>query len=382
MATLLSPGIRRQDVVPVPVPAFGTGVPAFLGLTGAGASPPQELRLWPEFGQAYGAGDPDGYLAAAVQGFFGNGGARCLVVGLPPQLSPLDALDRGLKALGDTGDIDLLCLPDLLGSPLPPTKDELRAVAAVQRALLEHCADRGDRFAVLDAAPATDPAVVAGQRTALLGGPAAYGAMYHPWVAVGSAGAGTRLVPPCGHVAGAYSRGDQAVGVHKPPGGGVLEGPLDLQVGLEDDEIGTLTASGVNCLRSVPGRGIRVWGARTLSDDPAWRDISVRRVIGTIVRWMRRFMTGLAMEPNDVRLWVRILREVTGYLDGLYRVGALRGASAQEAFFVKCDAETNTPQTIDRGLVITQIGVMPAVGAEVVVVRVVQSADQVSVDVS
>jgi phage tail sheath protein FI len=375
----IAPGVQRQDVVPPPVPAFNTGVPAFLGYTGTGQTAARALRLWTEFGPAFGEGPPGGYLAAAVQGFFANGGARCQVVGLDPRLAPVEALRRGLSELDHTDEIDLLCLPDLVDSPLPPDEAALRSVLAVQRALLEHCSDRGDRFAVLDAVPAAGTSAVIEQRTALLGEPAAYGALYHPWIALAAPGGSLRLVPPCGHVVGAYSAGDQLVGVHKPPAGAVLDGPIDLQTGLDEAEIGTLTDAGVNCLRPVPGRGIRVWGARTLSADPAWRDICVRRVVGTVCRWVQRFMAGLTMEPNDIRLRVRILRELTAYLDGLYRVGALRGRTEQEAFFVKCDAETNPPEIAEAGLVVTQIGLAPAVGAEFIVVRVVQSADQVTV---
>ena len=105
----------------------------------------------------------------------------------------------------------------------------------------------------------------------------------------------------------------------------------------------------MNCLRAVPGRGIRVWGARTLSGDPTGSHIGARRVFLTMGRWLERFLTQLAFEPNDVRLWVRIMRELTAYLDGLFQGGALKGRTPEEAFFVKCDSETNPPEVTGRG---------------------------------
>src|SRR5262249_33945356 len=148
-----------------------------------------------------------------------------------------------------------------------------------------------------------------------------------------------RYLPPCGHVAGIYSRNDQQTGVHKAPANEPVDGVLDLRANLADDQIGRLYTEGGNCLRAVPGRGIRVWGARTLSGDPEWQSVGARRVFLTMGRWLERFLTELTYEPNDVRLWVRIMREVTAYLDGLFQRGALKGRAPDEAFFVKCDSE-------------------------------------------
>jgi phage tail sheath protein FI len=180
-------------------------------------------------------------------------------------------------------------------------------------------------------------------------------------------------------LAGIYSRSDQRVGVHKAPANEVVEGVLDLSVSLTGSEVGELYQRGVNCLRTVPGRGIRVWGARTLSTDPAWREVNARRLVGTISRWIQRFLTSLVYEPNDVRLWVRILREVTAYLDGLFQRGALKGRTAEQAFFVKCDNETNPREVVDAGMVVTQIGVAPSTPAEFIIIRAIHGASGVTV---
>jgi uncharacterized protein len=364
------PGVRRQDVVPPPPRSLLTGVPVFLGLTGEDPIEPQRLGLWPQFVTAFPAAGT-GPLAQAVYGFFANDGLFCYVVGLDADADPLRRLQDGLAATADLDDVDVVCAPDLTGW------DTAETVLDLQRALLAHCRDRGDRFALLDGLPA--PGDVAGQAAALTGADGSHGALYHPWLFAAGVGAQPRLVPPCGHVAGIYSRSDRRVGVHKAPANEVVEGVLDVATTLTDGQVGTLYAGGVNCIRALPGRGIRVWGARTLGDDLLFRDVTARRVVATVGRWIERFMTGLVHEPNDVRLWVRIMRELTAYLDGLFRRGALRGRSAEEAFYVKCDSETNRPETVDAGLVVTQVGVAPSVPAEFVVVRIIHGAGGVQV---
>jgi phage tail sheath protein FI len=376
----LTPGIVRQDVFAPPARSLLTGVPAFLGRASAPDDTPKPLAitLWPQFEAAFG-NSASGYLADAVRGFFDNDGLLCYVVWLDGTGGLADAL----SLLDDVDEVDLICAPDLMTEAPWPSDADLTSVTDPQRMLLEHCLKRGDRFAILDAVPTTDLRVLTGptgQRTDLTVASGAFGALYYPWLWVPGGDGNPKHVPPCGHVAGIYSRGDRRVGVHKVPANEVVEGVLDLQVNLTEQEVGTLYEPGVNCLRALPGRGIRVWGARTLSSDPLWRDVNARRLIGTIGRWIERFMAGLAFEPNDIRLWVRIMRELTGYLDGLFQRGALRGRSAEQAFFVKCDNETNTPEVVDAGLVVTQIGVAPTVPAEFIVVRVIHGASGVTVE--
>jgi hypothetical protein len=152
---------------------------------------------------------------------------------------------------------------------------------------------------------------------------------------------------------------------------------LDLRANLTDDVIGQLYGTGVNCLRARPGRGIRVWGARTLTGDPQWRPVGARRVFLTMGRWLEQFLAELTFESNDVRLWVRISREVTAYLDGLFQAGALQGSTPQQAFFVKCDSETNSPDVTAAEMVVTQIGVALAAPSEFIVVRVINGTSGV-----
>ncbi|MFY1651361.1 phage tail sheath family protein [Solwaraspora sp. WMMB762] len=386
MTHQLTPGVHRQDVFPPPPPTQLTGVPAFLGRAAAGPYTPQRLTLWPQFEAVFGgaaSGDtPDGFLADAVRGFFDNGGTLCHVVRLPRALSPAEAVQEGLATLDDLDDVDLVCAPDIVAAAPWPVDKDLAPIVQAQQAMLRHCRQRGDRFALLDGVPAVDPATVAEQCAALTGADGAFGALYYPWLGASGVDGRLRHLPPSGHVAGVYSTADQRVGVHKAPANTVVEGVVDLQVQLTAAEVGTLYGQRVNCLRALPGRGVRVWGARTLGADPAWRDVTARRLVSTIGRWIERFMTGLVHEPNDIRLWVRIMRELTAYLDGLFQRGALQGRTPAEAFYVKCDHETNPPAVIEAGVVVTHIGVAPTAPAEFVTVRVIHGASGVTVGVA
>ena len=130
-------------------------------------------------------------------------------------------------------------------------------------------------------------------------------------------------------------------------------------------------------IRRFTKSGIRVWGARTISNDPLWRYVNVRRLVLTTRRWIERNLTGVVFEPNDPRLWTRIVRELEAYLTGLFERGALQGQAPRQAFFVKCDAETNPPEVREAGRVVTEVGLAPAVPNEFVIVRIVQAVSGV-----
>ena len=373
----LAPGVYRRDVFPPPAPTLLTGVPAFLGYAGQGpVGDPQPLMLWPQFQAQFGAPRAGGFLAYAVRGLFENGGLLCYVVRLDAEATPLDGLRAGLAALQAVDAVDLVCAPDIMISASLTSAPDVKAVTALQAEVLADCQRTGGRFAILDAVLTSDTATAEQQRAALS---SEDGALYHPWLWAPEQDGAPLYLPPCGHVAGIYARSDQQVGVHKAPANEPVDGVLDLRVSLTDDVIGRLYAEGVNCLRAVPGRGIRVWGACTLSDDPGWRPIGARRVFLTMSRWLERFMAQLVYEPNDVRLWVRIMRELTAYLDDEFQRGALKGRTPEEAFFVKCDSETNPPEVTDGGMVVTNVGLALAAPAEFVYVRIIHGTSGVSI---
>ena len=347
-------------------PTLLTGVPLFLGYAGE-VGGPRQLSGWQAFRDAFGTGPADGLLDAAVHGFFAGGGRLCHVVGLDRSLSPLAALQQGLAAAHDLAAADLVCVPDVMRPTVLGTGDPVAAAVALQNEVLADCRRIGGRFAILDAVRTVETGVVIGQRQQLDGDD---GALYHPWPWAPGPDGTLGYVPPCGRVAAVYARTDAAVGAHKAPANEVLEGVVDLFADVPEADAGELIAAGVNCLLARPGRGIRVWGARTVSADPAWRHVGARRVLLTVGRWIGRFLDGAVLEPNDLRLRVRVMRELSAYLEGLHAVGALRGATPDEAFFVKCDAETTPPELADAGVLVTTVGLALTAPAEFLVLRI------------
>jgi phage tail sheath protein FI len=162
--------------------------------------------------------------------------------------------------------------------------------------------------------------------------------------------------------------------VFKAPANEEIRDAVNLEVLIDNSVQGELNTQGINCLRAFPGRGIRVWGARTLSRDSNWRYINVRRLFITIKRWIDLNMVWAAFEPNTPQLWVRIQRELSAYLTQLWRAGALKGETPEQAFYVKCDAETNPPEIREVGKVVTEIGFAPSSPAEFIFVRITHRA--------
>jgi hypothetical protein len=419
-----TPGVYRQEVFPVPRRKLRTGVPVFLGLAkkdgpdrqpktpspGAVATAgrrwrsgrvkridifdePQRISRWAQFDQTYRRLlPPEGFLTHAVRGFFENGGRLCYVhmLDIGQYASRVDIgkqrLDKANQALKtiEALDIDLVCAPDLMqplrGGRLLPD-DELHRI---QAAILKHCEDQNDRFAILDTPPGVglDQAEEYPDQLRKPGGPkGANGALYYPGIRVlDGPEASDVIVPPCGHVAGVFARTDErAGGSHRAPANEILEGVVDLEVDLTDAQQDDLNIAGVNCLRVFRGRGIRVWGARTLSREPAWTYINVRRIFLTAGRWIEYEMADVVFEPHTPTLWARIRRDLSVYFEDLFQQGALKGSTPAEAFFVRCDEELNPPEVRDAGAVITEIGLAPALPSEFVVVRIMHTPSGVTI---
>lgn len=385
LTRLATPGVYWDSSIAPLTPAFLTGVPVLIGFAAQGAiAQPQRLTLWTQFAEYFGSSTGDlsdgdlanGDLADAVQGFFGNGGRVCYGVRLRDVKSPLEleaSLAEGLSAIASLDEVDLVCAPDLARC-----SQDAAQLLQLQEALLDHCQELGDRFAILDARPNASLTEVQQQQQQLSRHPGSHNsALYFPWIQVQRLNAGLPASrPPCGHIAGIYAQSDLEIGVHKAPANFVINGVVDLTLPLSNADQEWLNpnhqGAGVNCLRILPGRGIRVWGARTLSPEADWRYVNVRRLFLMVGRWIERNLTHFTFEPNDLMLWIRIERELSAYLESLLAQGALQGNSAQEAFYIKCDAETNPPEVLDRGLVITEIGLAPTIPNEFIVMRLVQ----------
>ncbi|MGV0025328.1 phage tail sheath family protein [Phormidesmis priestleyi] len=333
------------------------------------------LRRKQEFTENF-LGLPTGYLTEAVIGFFENGGSRCYLARADTLKAGKTALLEAIARLTPLTDLDLVVVPDAMMLQAEGVLDR-DAVIQVQQAVVKHCGKQGDRLAILDALPGSSVAAVQQQRLAVLQNQIepVNAALYFPWLR----NAQNRLVPPSGHVAGIIARSDASRGVFKAPANEELRDALDLELAIDNTIQDELNPAQINCLRSFPGRGIRVWGARTLSRDPNWRYVNVRRVFLTLGRWISANLQWANFEPNSQRLWIRIQRELSVYLDRLWQAGALQGRSPQQAFYVKCDAETNPPDRREAGEVITEIGLAAAAPAEFIVVRIIHRAGGVEV---
>jgi phage tail sheath protein FI len=274
----------------------------------------------------------------------------------------------GLGGLSAIEDISIVCVPDLVS--VAKTDVELRDL---QGKVIAHCEEMADRVAVLDTPPGKKPTEALAWRVNDAGYDYKQATLYYPWLEVmDPLSKFPKLVPPCGHVAGVWARTDKTRGVHKAPANEAVMAITGLGFQVTEVEQGELNRAGLNCIRSFPGRGIKVWGARTLSYDPEWRYLNVRRLFNYISDSIMRGTQWAVFEPNDERLWIQLQIAVSNFLTIAWRNGALFGATPDQAFYVKCDSETNPPELIELGQVVTEIGIAPVKPAEFVVFRISQ----------
>jgi uncharacterized protein len=309
-------------------------------------------------------------LVHGVYGFFNNGGTRCYVmrfktlddVQAPTSLAPLEAID----------EISMVVAPGIT--------DEV-----VQQNIIDHCENMHDRVAILDAPPnpdeLTEDKIKVVQNTD-------YGALYFPRIKVFDIvtkltappkddSNGEIYVSPSGHIAGIYARVDHTRGVHKAPANEPIHGalPKGLEHLISKAVQDGLNPGGINCIRDINGK-ITVWGARTIGGDlnADLKYISTRRLLCFIEKSIDHGTQWVVFEPNDSTLWAKIVRNVSAFLTNVWRDGALFGSTPQEAFYVRCDAETNPFDERELGKVTTEIGVAIVRPAEFVIFRVQQWA--------
>lgn len=285
----------------------------------------------------------------------------------------------------------VVCVPDpcLPTEEPPPTEPPLlepadvspvfsnEAIYRVQANLIVHCENRRDRIAVLDPPYETarrDDLGVTAIRAWRQRFDSKYAALYFPWLRVVDPLRGvaipTRDIPPSGHVLGQYAAAEVNVGVHKAPANSPLAWTQDVTVALDDEQHGLLNHNGVNVLRTLPGRGVRILGARTVSSDPDWRYVNVRRLLIMIEKAIELAIQWAAFEPNDEITRHKIRLSILSFLIALWQQGALTGDDVEQALFVKCDEENNPPVERDNGRLWVHIGVAPAKPFEFTVLRV------------
>lgn len=240
----------------------------------------------------------------------------------------------------------------------------------VAASLIAHCENTASRFAVLDM-----PREMSGTKELLEYREmfdSTYAAMYHPWVQQFDRSIKKpAYFPPSGAVMGVYARTDVAKGVHKAPANETLS-CTGLSVSYTRAEQDILNPAGVNLIRSIPGNGIRIWGARTASSSSSFRYVNVRRLFIYVEESIRANTSWVVFEPNDASLWSRVRLTISGFLNDVWRAGMLAGASPQESYFVDIGPSTMTQDDIRAGRLICNIGIAPSRPAEFVIFRVTQ----------
>lgn len=294
----------------------------------------------------------------------------------------------GVRGLFEIDEITILACPDLMRAYEANLMDidQVHGIMELMVSLCEGAAD-GDvpnppnRMVILDPPPdRVKPQDVNRWLTEEFSRRSQFAALYYPWIMVPNPRNNGKpiAVPPCGHMAGIWSRTDETRGVYKAPANETPRGVIGLTYDCNFREQELLNPIGINCIRPFPNRGIRVWGARTLvePDITEWRYISVRRLISYIEKSIELGTQWVVFEPNDRDLWERVKRTINNYLTRLWREGALYGASPSEAFYVKCDEDINTPETMMLGRLYVEVGVAPVRPAEFVIFRVSQWTGQ------
>jgi len=258
-----------------------------------------------------------------------------------------------------------------------PGSSTFAAAAAINQALIGSAeARRAYRIAVLDTPPDLEPNDVRGLKNLI---DSKYAALYYPWIRIANPMAETDPlqpgeidVPPSGAVCGIYARSDVQRGVWKAPANETVTGALDLQRDVRFGEQEGLNPLGINCIRKLPNRGIRVWGARTLSSDPEWKYVNIRRYFIYLEASIDRGTQWAVFEPNGEALWANVRTTVSDFLYNEWMNGALLGATPKEAYFVRCDRSTMTQNDLDNGRLVCQVGVAAIKPAEFVIFKIGQ----------
>jgi phage tail sheath protein FI len=263
----------------------------------------------------------------------------------------------GIQALEDIDEISICLAPGMWAS-------------TIHSALVQHCETLKDRFAILDP---QDGLSIEGIRAFREPLDTKYAALYYPWIEVRDPSVSRNVqIAPSGHTAGIYARVDVERGVHKAPANEVIRGITKIAQDVTKREHDMLNPKNINVLRFFPGRGNRVWGARVVTSDSAWKYINVRRLFIYVEESIDEGTQWVVFEPNDEPLWARVRQTITNFLTSVWRSGALQGAKPDEAFFVKCDHSTMTQDDIDNGRLICLIGIAPVKPAEFVIFRIQQ----------
>lgn len=378
----ITPGvyIEENSHFPPHVAEVKSSVPAFVGYTEKAKAlngddlsfVPQKIFSLVEYEQLYGFATPY-LLYQALQLYFSNGGSPCYIVSIGDYNNVMQKADfiRGLDSLNRNDEVTLLLFPDAVN--LPGTD-----LYEVQRTALKQAAELGDRFCILDLKMALTRdehrAMVNEFRVNIGINDLKFGAAYTPYL---KTSASTQaLVPPSAAIAGVYCSIDQNRGVWKAPANISLNNVTELAYNINDNEqdelnVDTTAGKSVNVIRKFIGKGVVVWGARTLAgNDNEWRYVSVRRFFIMIEESVKKACLSFIFEPNDANTWVKVKGMIENYLTVKWREGALQGTKPEHAFFVHAGlGQTMTAMDIQEGRLIVEIGMAAVRPAEFIILR-------------
>lgn len=379
------PTIRLADVGAAAFFGFTERIPE--GRNGQSLTgQPVAITTWDEYMKQFGGMIGAANLPGAVHGYFSNGGKRCYVVSvrvptapdLPHtqlQLADVQSDDRrfGLRALESLDDIGLICAPDLMPASAD-TRMDVDRVVAVQEAIVAFCEYR-HIMAILDTPPGLEPIDASKWREAHARD-SDYAAMYYPWLQPSDCEDGTRI-PPCGHVAGAYVHSYNAGGPHTAPANIRLADVASAELRVTQAEYDFLYPTGINVLRPSPDGTTRIWGARTLSGNVAFRPLQVRRLLNAIARSIELGTDWTIFQRHEAALRKRLCCSLHDFLSRLWKSGALMGNTEKEAFYVSehLDETSSDPPNLEIGMAVHKAGVFTAFRIVFVSEQLIPSGD-------
>ncbi|SLN46477.1 Phage tail sheath protein [Falsiruegeria litorea R37] len=355
-----SPGVFVEEISDssLPIAPCRTSVSAFVGhLPDVGLAIKTPIRVLENGLTRVRYMDwPDCRLKRAIEGFFQNGGKDLWVLGLDADVTEVDGMYLGL--LDDQLEINLLAAPGFVD-------------VASHTALIAHCEQHGQRFAVLDGPEQVDNATVFATEPLA---PSGQAALYVPWLQVPGR---DEALPPSGHVCGIYARMDEQRGVWAAPVNFPMDGVVGLTQSLSNDDQEGLNTLNVNAIRSFDARGIMMWGARTRA--PAGHDmryVPERRLMNMLEASLTKGIQWAVFHPNSTETWMQVRTSVEAFLTLVWQSGGVVGETAEQAFFTRCGPETMTQSDLDQGRLICEVGVATQRPAEFSILRLeVQTAD-------
>ncbi len=296
----------------------------------------------------------------------GNDGGRPGAKEYEGEADPDKGYSTGLKQFEGIEDISIVAAPGITWQ-YAPFRDQANSTMGQ---LIGHAERMRYRIAVLDSAEGQTIADVRNMRGKL---DSKYAALYYPWVTVLDPITRVQIgLPPSGFVAGIYARNDVERAVYKAPANEVVRNAIGFELMLSKGQQEVLNPEGINCFRFFEGRGFRLWGARTISSDPDWKYVNVRRYFIYLERSIDKGTQWAVFEPNGERLWANVRRTVEDFLLNEWQNGALLGDKPDKAFFVKCDRSTISQNDLDNGRMVCLIGVAALKPAEFVIFRIGQ----------